>query len=33
MDSPNAIKKTVLHAVTFGILATGASAKSFAAPP
>lgn len=33
MAPPNAIKKTVLHAVTFGILATGASAKSFAAPP
>lgn len=33
MDTPNAIKKTVLYAVTFSILAAGASAKSFAAPP
>jgi hypothetical protein len=33
MDSPNAIKKTLLHAVTFSVLAAGASAKSFAAPP
>lgn len=33
MDSPNAIKKTLLYAVTFSVLAAGASAKSFAAPP
>lgn len=33
MDAPNAIIKTVLYTVTFSILAAGASAKSFAAPP
>jgi hypothetical protein len=33
MDSPNAIKKTLLYTVTFSVLAAGASAKSFAAPP
>jgi hypothetical protein len=33
MDSPNTIKKALLYAVTFSVLAAGASAKSFAAPP